>query len=60
MKDAKPTPEEEAVHAEVQAVLDRSTQILDELADYKGADEFIRNVCVCVCVRVCVCVCMCV
>lgn len=40
---AKPTPEEEPVYGEVQAILQQSALILEELDDYKGAGDFIRN-----------------
>lgn len=40
---AQPTPEEEVVYREVQAILDQSTQILQELDEYKGAGDHIRK-----------------
>lgn len=40
---AKPTAEESAVYEEVKAILDQSAHILEELDDYKGAGDFIRN-----------------
>lgn len=40
---AKPAPEEEGIHREIQAILDQSNSILAELDDYKGAGDHIRN-----------------
>jgi len=39
----QPTPDEEVVHKEVQAILDQSNAILDELDEYKGAGDHIRT-----------------
>jgi len=39
---AKPTPEEEAVYAKVKTVLDKSSSVLQELSEYRGAGEAIR------------------
>eukprot|EP00052_Salpingoeca_macrocollata_P034052 m.10367 g.10367 ORF g.10367 m.10367 type:complete len:325 (-) comp5883_c0_seq1:117-1091(-) len=42
-ENAQPTPEEEEVHARVAAVLSRSGDILNELDNYKGAGDSIRQ-----------------
>ena len=44
LPDVQPTPDEEVVHKEVQAILDQSNAILDELDEYKGAGDHIRTV----------------
>lgn len=44
--DAQPTSSEAEVYDVVKAVLDQSTQILEDLNDYQGANEPIRVVCI--------------
>jgi hypothetical protein len=43
-KDAKPTQEEQGVHAAIEQMLQPSEKILDILRGYKGCSELIRQV----------------